>query len=238
MQALQQRAEVRVSAQPTTPWRLEERLTDWESRAQTEDLSNELAAALAEGTHAQRAQLARAILDRPHFAGLCTPLDQPLNGLAALTLMNLGYPWALELSPEELEAARRLAPGKSRIPTHALLAFTVLASGWVGLEALQQAFRSHLGRLPQMVAPACLTAATAALLALLGTRTKSRKWAQGALWLSGGFLLLAPFLARWLSMHDFSNLSFSQMLAQGQWLPAFLALASAASLRAVDPRDG
>jgi hypothetical protein len=236
MQALQQRAEVQVSAEPTTPWRLEERLT--ESRVAHEDLSNELAGALAQGTHAQRAQLARAILDRPHFASLRTPLDQPLNGLAALTLMNLGYPWALELSPEELDAARRLAPGKSRFPTNALLGATVLVGGWVGLGAFNRAFSPLESTLPTLVAPACLTAAMAALLALLGTRSRPRKWAQGALWLAGSFLVFAPFLARLLTVHDFWNLSVTRMLAHGQWLPALLALASAASLRAVDPRDG
>lgn len=124
------------------------------------------------------AELLTSLLDQGRLAELVDWEGRTCRAAAADALIGLGYPYALELSPEDLEHLRE--GGAFGTPAPYLLSGLGLVAATSGLELVAQA-----GLEPLTLAHTALTLGSATAVALTRPLSKARRWAQAALLLAG-----------------------------------------------------
>lgn len=135
--------------------------------------AGELNAALGQvGRHPsrKRADLLLRWLDRREMAGLEDEEGRSCRATAVEALLSMGYPYALEVNPEDLEHLReRSAVAGSVTSSVAALLIVALTSGFATAEVLLGTVWQH--RAPQLAA---LSAVLLSILAVVFTRPRRR----------------------------------------------------------------
>lgn len=118
-------------------------------------------------------------LESGRLSELVGPDGRSCRAAAAEALISLGYPYALELSPEDLDHLRQ--EGSPRTPAPYLLSGLGIVAATAGLEAVSPVPELQ----PLLWAHVALTSVSALSVALTRPLSRARRWAQGALVLAG-----------------------------------------------------
>ncbi len=141
-------------------------------------LNRELASLPRDGGRPVADALLR-LLEGGRLEGLVDTAGRSARATAAMALVGMGYPYALELSPEDLDHLRQ-AQGP-RTPRVFLVAGLGLVWALGGLEFVAGAAQGR----EWVVLHSVLTVGTALGVALTRPGTRLRRWAMGALVLAG-----------------------------------------------------
>lgn len=134
------------------------------------------------------------LLTKKHLKGLAASDGRSCRSVAVAQLLALGFPYALEVTPEDLAHHRAQEKTISPNTKRALTALSLFAVVFPVVALLADAFTNEtlslLKTLPFAVALGLVTAAPALLLARLRPSARRATWLRRSLWFAGALGLV------------------------------------------------